>query len=155
MNMPRKAFYRYFDSKEDALYALIDHSMSDYSGFTADRAGETDRSLTLEIEEYFKFWYEKRDFLSAIDRSGLIGVFIERTVNYPVNDRISVVRFLPEEDEVSRDKIFKFAFAGLVYTVIAWYRDGFIESTRDMAKISGRMLRYPLFPSLDKLGISE
>ena len=155
MNMPRKAFYRYFDSKEDALYALIDHSMSDYSGFTADRAGETDRSLTLEIEEYFKFWYEKRDFLSAIDRSGLIGVFIERPVNYPVNDRISVVRFLPEEDEVSRDKIFKFAFAGLVYTVIAWYRDGFIESTRDMAKIAGRMLRYPLFPSLDKLGISE
>ena len=155
MNMPRKAFYRYFDSKEDALYALIDHSMSDYSGFTADRSGETNRSLTREIEEYFKFWYERRDFLSAIDRSGLIGVFIERTVNYPVNDRISVVRFLPGEDDVSRDKIFKFAFAGLVYTVIAWYREGFKESTRDMAKIACRLLREPLFPRLESIGIGK
>ena len=155
MNMPRKAFYRYFDSKEDALYGLIDHTMSDYNGFSVDRSSETDRSLSRELEEYFKFWYEKRDFLDAIDRSGLIGVLIERTINYPVEDRVSMSKFLPDEDDISRDKVFKFAFSGLVYTMISWYRDGFAESTRDMAKIAGRMLRYPLFPSLDKLGISE
>ena len=33
MSMPRKAFYRYFDSKEDTLCGLIDHTMSDYTGF--------------------------------------------------------------------------------------------------------------------------
>lgn len=155
MNMPRKAFYRYFDSKEDALYALIDHTMSDYSGFTVDRSGETARSLTSELEEYFKFWYEKRDFLAALDRSGLIGALIERTINYPVNDRISMSKFLPGEEELSRDKVFKFAFSGLVYTMIYWYRDGFKSSTRDMAKIASRMLREPLFPSLGDVGIGE
>ena len=155
MNMPRKAFYRYFDSKEDALYGLIDHTMSDYNGFSVDRSGETDRSLSRELEEYFKFWYEKRDFLDAIDRSGLIGVLIERTINYPVEDRVSMSKFLPDEDYISRDKVFKFAFSGLVYTMISWYRDGFAESTRDMAKIACRMLREPLFPTLDKLGIND
>ena len=155
MNMPRKAFYRYFDSKEDALYAMIDHSMSDYSGFSVDRSGETDRSLTRELEEYFKFWYEKRDFLDAIDRSGLMGALIERTINYPINDRVSVSKFLPDDDEATRDKVFKFAFSGLVYTMVQWYRDGFKASTRDMAKISCRLLREPLFPSLDDIGIGE
>ena len=150
MNMPRKAFYRYFDSKDDALYALIDHSMSDYSGFSVDRSGETVRSLTAELEEYFKFWYEKRDFLSALDRSGLMGSLIERTINYPVNDRVSMAKFLPDEDEMTREKVLKFAFSGLVYTMIGWYREGFKSSTREMAKIACRMFREPLFPSLSE-----
>ena len=31
MGIPRKAFYRYFSSKEGALYALIDHSLLDFA----------------------------------------------------------------------------------------------------------------------------
>ena len=153
--MPRKAFYRYFDSKDDALYALIDHSMSDYSGFTVDRSGESVRSLTSELEEYFKFWLVKRDFLDALDRSGLMGSLIERTINYPVNDRVSIVKFLPGEDDVTREKVLKFAFSGLVYTMIGWYREGFSTSTRDMAKMACRMLREPLFPGLEDVGIGK
>ena len=37
VGMPRKSFYRYFDSKEDALEALIDHTLGEYTGF--NRAG--------------------------------------------------------------------------------------------------------------------
>ena len=148
MNMPRKAFYRYFDGKDDALSALIDHSMSEYSGFSVDRSGETKRSLTSELEEYFKFWYEKRELLAVLDFSGLIGNLIERTVNYPINDRIITAKFLPNDDDGTRDMIFKFAFSGLVFTMINWYRNGFNVSTRDMAKSACRMLREPLFPTL-------
>lgn len=31
LDIPRKAFYRYFSSKEGALYALIDHTLMDFS----------------------------------------------------------------------------------------------------------------------------
>lgn len=153
MEMPRKAFYRYFDSKDDALIALIDHSMSEYAGFSVDRSGETRRSLVSELEEYFKFWYQKRDLLAALDRSGLIGNLIERTVNYPINDRILIAKFLPNDDSATREIIFKFAFSGLVYTMINWYRNGFAVTTRDMAKSACRMLREPLFPTLSDGGI--
>lgn len=31
LNIPRKAFYRYFSSKEGALFALIDHTLMDFT----------------------------------------------------------------------------------------------------------------------------
>lgn len=153
MNMPRKAFYRYFDSKEDALSALIDHTMSEYKGFVVDKSGESNRSLTAELEEYFIFWYGKRELLGALDRSNLIGNLIERTINYPVGDRIALAKFLPDDEKKVRERIFKFAFSGLVYTMISWYRDGFNVSTAEMAKTACRMFREPLFPKLEELGI--
>ena len=153
MNMPRKAFYRYFDSKEDAMSALIDHTMSEYKGFVVDKSGESNRSLTAELEEYFIFWYGKRELLAALDRSNLIGNLIERTINYPVGDRISLAKFLPDDEKKVRERIFKFAFSGLVYTMISWYRDGFNVSTAEMAKTACRMFREPLFPKLEELGI--
>ena len=148
MDMPRKAFYRYFDGKDDTLATLIDHSMSEYAGFTVDRSCETRRSLTSELEEYFRFWYQKRDLLSVLDASGLMGILIDRTINYPVGDRILIAKFLPNDDEVTRDRVFKFAFSGLIYTMINWYRSGFAVSTREMAISACRMLREPLFPTL-------
>lgn len=155
MNMPRKAFYRYFDSKEDALYALIDHTMAEYSGFTVDKSQDSNRSLRRELEEYFKFWISKQYLLNALDRSGLVGTLIERNISYPVKDVIMLEKFLPDEDRNISESIFKFAFSGLVYTMINWYRDGFATSTADMAKVACRMLREPLFPNLSKLGIGE
>lgn len=155
MNMPRKAFYRYFDSKDDALYALIDHTMAEYSGFTVDKSRDSNRSLRRELEEYFKFWISKQYLLNALDRSGLVGTLIERNISYPVKDVIMLEKFLPDEDRDISESIFKFAFSGLVYTMINWYRDGFATSTADMAKVACRMLREPLFPNLSKLGIGE
>lgn len=155
MNMPRKAFYRYFDSKEDALDALIDHSMAEYGGLNVDRSGDTGRSLTRELDEYFKFWLEKKDLLDALDKSGMMARLIERTVNFPIGERISINKFISEKDMRLRDRIFKFAFSGLVYTMISWYREGFTTPSRDMAKLACRLLREPLFPTLKEVGIGE
>lgn len=153
MNMPRKAFYRYFDSKDDAMSALIDHSMAEYSGFVVDKRNDAHRSLILELEEYFIFWYDRRDLLDALDKSGLVGHLIERTVNFPISDRIAVARFLPNDNARTREMIFRFAFSGLVYVMISWYRDGFKTSTREMAETTCRLLKDPLFPQLKELGI--
>lgn len=153
MSMPRKAFYRYFDSKEDALMAMLDHSLSEYDGFSVDRSNETNRMLVSELEEYFIFWKQRRELLSALDRSSLLGVLTQRIINYPLKDRIVTAKFLPNDNDKAREMIFKFALSGLMNTMICWYQNGFKESTREMAETSCRMLREPLFPSLAELGI--
>lgn len=153
MNMPRKAFYRYFDSKDDVLTAVIDHTMSEYNGFSVDRSNESRRSLVLELEEYFAFWKKKRDLIYALDKSGLIGHLIERIVNFPIADRVLVSKFLPNDDERMRERVLRFSFAGLAYTMICWYEEDFKTSTLEMAESACRMMKEPLFPGLKDHGI--
>ena len=152
LEMPRKAFYRYFDSKEDTLYALIEHTMSEYQNFSAV-GGERVKKLRKEIEQYYLFWFQNKRLLDVLDKNNMLGKLIEVSVNFPVNDMVSMKKFLPDDSDLIREKIFKFAVCGLVFQMIDWYRDGFKMNVADVAMISCRILSKPLFPNLDKLGI--
>ena len=152
LEMPRKAFYRYFESKEDALYGLIEHTMSEYQSFSAV-GGERVKKLRKEIEQYYLFWFQNKRLLDVLDKNNMLGKLIEVSVNFPVNDMVSMKKFLPDDSDLIREKIFKFAVCGLVFQMIDWYRDGFKMNVADVAMISCRILSKPLFPNLDKLGI--
>lgn len=152
LKMPRKTFYRYFDSKDDALYALIEHTMFEYQGFNQD-GKEGPRTLKNELKMFFEFWYQNRDFLETLDRNSMLDKIIEVSVNIPIKDFVSLSKFLPDDNEWARGKIFKFAVCGLVTSMLDWYHEGFKTSMSDMVDLSCRVLSHPLFPNLDKLGI--
>lgn len=153
LEMPRKTFYRYFDSKEDTLYALIEHTMSEYQSFPASPNQEGLRTLTGEIENYYKFWICHKPLLDALHKNNMLEKILEVSVSFPVKDMVSLKKFLPDDSEWAREKIFKFAVCGLCFQMIDWYKSGFKTSITDMAKISCRTLSKPLFPDLDKHGI--
>jgi len=153
MDMPRKTFYRYFDSKEDTLYALIEHTMTEYQGFAATPNNDGVRTLMGEIENYYKFWICHKPLLDALHKNNMIEKIIDVSMHFPINDMVSLQKFLPDDSAWAREKIFNFAVCGLCFQMIDWYRGGFKTSITDMAKISCRTLSKPLFPNLDKLGI--
>lgn len=154
LNMPRKTFYRYFESKDDALYALIEHTMTEYSGFSASMGEGGARTLKKEIEKYYSFWLEHKLLLDALYKNNMLEKIIEVSLSFPINDMVSIKKFLPDDSDWAREKIFKFAVSGLCFQMIDWYKDGFKTSISDMARISCRTLSKPLFPDLDKLGIA-
>ncbi len=153
LSMPRKTFYRYFDSKDDTLYALIEHTMNEYHDFSAMPPKDGIRTLMGEIENYYRFWICHKPLLDALQRNNMLEKLIDISINFPVNDMVSLQKFLPDDSEWAREKIFKFAICGLCFQMIDWYRGGFKTSISDMAHISCRTLSKPLFPNLDKLGI--
>lgn len=153
LDMPRKTFYRYFDSKDGALYALIEHTMSEYNGFHTVPE-KTGRTLKKEIENYYSFWYEHRHFLDVFYKNNMIEKIIEVSVSFPINDMINISKFLPDDSAWARDKIFKFAVCGLVFQMIEWYKDGFKISISDMTDITCRLLSKPIFPNLEDIGIN-
>ena len=153
LSMPRKAFYRYFDSKDDALYALIEHTMAEYSGFSPDADKGKVRTLKHEIEKYFEFWREHKLLIDALYKNHMLEKIIEVSVSFPVNDMVSIKKFLPDDSDWARERVFKFAICGLVFQMLDWYKDDFKASTSDMARLACRTLSKPLFPDLDKLGI--
>ncbi|MBE6535257.1 MAG: TetR/AcrR family transcriptional regulator [Ruminococcaceae bacterium] len=153
LNMPRKTFYRYFDSKDDALYALIEHTMLEYSGFK-QKEKEGERTLQKEIGQFFAFWQSKKDFLDTFNRNCMLEKIIEVSVNFPINDIVSLSKFLPEDNEWAQTKIFRFAVCGLVTSMIDWYREGFKTNISDMVNVSCRIISQPMFPYLNRVGIT-
>ncbi len=152
MEMPRKAFYRYFDSKESTLKGLIEHTLAEFIG--SDR-GDGPRSIQKELEQFFVFWYERRDLLSVLDKNGLFGMIMDSSVSFPINNIVTLGRLLPDDDEFARRHIFRFAIGGLISIMLDWYRDGFRKSVPDMARLAARILTKPPFPNLDLLGMSD
>ena len=153
LGMPRKTFYRYFESKEDTLYALIEHTMNEYQYFFTDSGRDGKRTLSGEIGNYYKFWICHKPLLDALYKNNMLEKIMEVSINFPVNDMVNIKKFLPDVTDWAREKIFRFAICGLCFQMIDWYRDGFKVSIEDMSKLSCRMLSRALFPNLDRHGI--
>lgn len=153
--IPRKAFYRYFDSKDDALHALLDHTLEEFALFEANRSLNEPRSLRGELEQFFQFWYVHRALLDALERNSMTGVLLDTAIHFPLRNMVSPEKFLPQDSAWMRPRVFRFAICGLMVGVLEWYRGGFEETATAMSAMACRMLSRPLFPNLRSLGIME
>lgn len=145
LNIPRKSFYRYFSSKEGALHALLDHTLMDFEGFSLPSLGER-RTLHRDISQFFVFWLQRREFLDALQKNGLSGLLIERSIAYALSGAAMPRRFLPKDDPSVQEQVVMFAVCGLMSMMITWHRGGFQKSVSQMADVAVRVLSQPLFP---------
>ena len=148
--IPRKSFYRYFSSKDGALHALMDHTMMDFESFSGPYRPGMSRSLQRDMERYFMFWAEKKDFLRVMESSDLVGVLIQRAVDTVVMDRSIPQRFLPEDEGFTRKQILFFSVCGLMTMVFKWHQSGFVQTPQQMAQVAVRLLTSPLFPDVER-----
>ena len=150
--MPRKAFYRYFDGKDDCLEALIDHTLLEYFEYEDGKRlkGER-RALSSELETFFLFWIDNKRLLDALERSDMLGMLVETSAS-STRGNVNIGKFLPGERDVMIERIFQFSVCGLMFLMIDWYKAGFNSSTKEMAEAAVRMLSKPLFPNLDRVG---
>ena len=151
MGIPRKTFYRYFDSKDGALYGLIDHTLLDYEGFNFVYLKSGKRTLQRELEQFFRFWLERRDLLDVLRGSGLSGILIERAISFALSDAVMPRRFLPEDTEQMQKHITMFGVCGLLSMVLSWHEDGFRESPEELSVVAARLLGKPLFPGAEHM----
>lgn len=148
--IPRKAFYRYFSSKDGALYALLDHTMLEYESYEVPYAPGERRNLLRDLEGFFLFWKEHKPLLDALEYSGLSGILMERAISYVTRNSL-LNRLLSEEDPKTRDQIVRFSTCGLMIMMVNWHHEGYRESTLEMAQIAVRLVTQPLFPALKNL----
>ena len=146
LNIPRKSFYRYFSSKDGALFALLDHTLMDFydSGSLEGLRGGTPEG---DLERYFSFWKQHRNLLDAMLRSNLSGLLVERAVNLAKQEQL-MPGYLNEWDAMIRDVAMSFAVCGLMSMVLQWHMDGYRIPTEKMTQTAVLMLSRPLIPNL-------
>lgn len=142
LSMPRKTFYRYFSSKEGALYALLDHTMMDFQLSEADSQKNTQGGLG-SLDRFFAFWYENRQLLEALSRSSLNGFLVERATNFALREKMMPRYMLSWEPDFQKLAM-SFTICGLMSMVIQWHEQKFLLSPQEMTKIAVTMLTRPL-----------
>ena len=151
MQVPRKSFYRYFSSKDGALYALIDHTLMEFEGFDKQSYLGGTRTLQKDMERFYRFWQSQSNLLVALEKSGLSGMLVQRSIEYALEELVFSSRFLPKESREYQNNVVTFAVCGLLSTVLQWHQGGYRTSVSEMASIATRLLTRPLFPDADKL----
>jgi AcrR family transcriptional regulator len=150
LDVPRKAFYRYFDSKEGALHALLDHTLMAYESFPIIYSEGEKRTLVRELEQFFLFWIRQKSLLDALQRSSLSGALIERAIANAAAEAAVPKRFLQADEQQMQQHVTMFGICGLMSMVLQWHHAGYRESAHYMAEVAVRLLTQPLFPDAQK-----
>lgn len=148
MDLPRKSFYRYFGSKEDALYGLLDRRLMGYETQYTGEKGMATKGITLRLNWFFEFWQTQKDLLDALESSGISGILVQRAIHN--SRRAEILSNLPEN--YSRKDIEMttgFVVCGLMSIVLQWHHYGFCHPPREMAATTYKMLSLPMVPWIE------
>ena len=144
MQIPRKSFYRYFSSKDGALYALIDHTLARF--FEMPTGKHKGRGTALgDLDLYFVFWYENRALLDALHRSSLSGILVERANNFALAEGHLPRHFKKLQPNI-QGLAMAFSVCGLMSMILYWHGSGFQITPDEMTKLAQNILTAPLLP---------
>lgn len=145
LQIPRKSFYRYFNSKDGILFALIDHTLGDF--FQMPHSGRHSRGTApVDLDLFFLFWYEHKPLLDALQYSALSGLLVERATNFALEETHlpqQLKHFPPEIREIAG----AFTVCGLMSMLLQWHRQGFLISAEQMSLLATELLTCPLLRS--------
>ena len=140
LNIPRKTFYRYFGSKEDALYALIDHRIGDMNNYVRECKQKFGQDRTAS---FFTFWKEQHRFLDILNRNYLGGVLMMRAVHQN-NIPMEYGGYEGVGGETEEDYLTIFLISGMMTMMVQWYQSGFKKSIAELSEISEYLFRTPI-----------
>lgn len=142
-DVPRGMFYRYFDSKKDALYALIDHTLLEY--MTTINFSESAQSEDpLGMRELLLYWKSQKPLLDALKRNRMETLLFERSIRYCTVEEPLLSRHLKLAGNSADMEVVAFCINGVISAIFVWYESGFAKSTEEMARILQKLLTGPV-----------
>ena len=146
LGIPRKSFYRYFSSKDGALFALLDHTLMEFYD-TGSIEGLRGGTPINDLERFFLFWRNHRSLMDAVLRSNLGGMLVERAVSLAKQEEL-MPGYVRDWEDTMKDVAMSFVVCGLMSMVLQWHREGYKIPTEQMAKMAVKMLSRPLIPNM-------
>ncbi len=140
--VPRKAFYRYFDTKEDIVQFAADTVILTY--LRMENRPEPSDSLNERFcQDMFSFWYEHRDYLRIMVCSECLGLFTESFARIILDSQLGFdMRSWSEQEQQA---VYVFTTSGFISLLIYWVHTDFRETPEEMGNLLYRMLTQPIF----------
>ena len=146
LNIPRKSFYRYFSSKDGALFAFMDHTLLEFYD-TGSIEGLRGGTPINDLKGFFLFWKNQKKLLNAVLYSNLGGMLVERAVSLAKQEEL-MPGYVRSWEDTLQDVAMSFVVCGLMSMVLQWHREDYRIPTEQMAKAAVTMLSRPLIPGI-------
>ena len=145
--IPRKSFYVYFESKEDVLHALLEHTICDFDYYDMD-ISHIHTHTYQELKRFFSFWKEKSVLLNGLLKSDFSGLLVMKVTEHTIRNERSIP-FIHWEDEKKKSEIaLKYAISGLMSIVVEWHKEGYQHGVDEMAEIATTLLTSNYFKNI-------
>lgn len=145
--IPRKSFYVYFESKEDVLYALLEHTIYDLDFYEIER-NQTETYTFCELKRFFSFWKEKEILLNGLCKSGFSGLLITKVMEHTIKNEKNIPFIYWAEDKKPSEIALKYAITGLMSMVLDWHKGGYSQETEEMTKLAVDLLTTGYFKNI-------
>lgn len=132
----RMGYYRNYNDKKDILVAHLDDLFEHYWSQIQTKPQNDFQSACL----YFNYFRKNRLFLMNLLEAGLTQMIFERHDYYLQTIFKDLYKDVSLESK-SEKYIVGFLSGGLLKVLIAWARDGMVESTEDMAEIVCELMK--------------
>jgi len=129
----RKSFYRYFGSREDCLYALIDHCIIDGASVYLPEHTEHPQSFPLYLR-FFRYWRDTAPLLDVLSRNNLHSCLTERLLHYAQQEERDFHYYLGGSADDSYEQVL-FMVTGLVGVIFHWHSTNFQKTPAQMAEL--------------------
>ena len=134
----RKSFYRYFDSKDSCLHALLDHAIMDGPTYYIPEPGSRNPPLDFCCR-VFEYWQTQRPLLDVLARSDQSQQLLLRAVCYILEEEPEYARIMGINPEDALETIV-FTASGFVGLILSWHQTNYQKTPGQMGAILYRLM---------------
>ena len=129
----RKSFYRYFDSKDGCLQALLDHVIMDGAAYYMAAA---DEKVTMQefCTRIFEYWYRQTPLLDALEKNGQSLQILQRMIRYILEEEPDYARYMGIPDHSVAEHVV-FTVSGLMGLVLSWHHERYQKTAEQMGEL--------------------
>lgn len=126
--LSRKTFYRLFETKEDVLVAIVDHTLDDYSAFAC-------KNKQNELTAFFEYWQQQKALLDALCANKKNSLLVDRSVVHIQEKESSALRHFNLPMSKNSVERILFYMSGIMALVMHWHQSGFEKTPAEMSEI--------------------
>ena len=135
----RKSFYRYFDSKDGCLHALLDHTIMDGSTYYIPD-GDAEDPLLSFCTRVFRYWQMQTPLLDAMEKNGQSLQILQRMVRYILTEEPDYARYMGIGENYLLEHIV-YTVGGVMGMILTWHHDRYQKTPEQMGQILYQLMQ--------------
>ena len=135
----RKSFYRYFDSKDGCLHALLDHTFIEGATYYTPEA-DTEQFDIVLCNRIFEYWQKQTPLLDALEKNCQSLQIPQRLIRYILTEEPEYARYMGIAPSDMMEHVV-FTVSGVMGLVLAWHHEGYQKTAAQMGELLYHMIQ--------------